>query len=223
MAVSLGVSQHKSLQSENSTLNDNTPTMSSHSSLRDVEKNAGNVQPARTSPGRGDVEKTGEELSTDSSVDRSRDVEATPATPSPTDPSSFPDGGKQAWTTVAGGFCALFVSFGWINCIGIFQTYYQTHQLKAYSPSTVAWVTSLETFFMFGGGIWVGRLYDNYGHRYILIVGTFLHVFGLMMASLSNEYWQFILSQSVCSSIGASMLFYPSVNCVSSNKSLMAH
>lgn len=28
------------------------------------------------------------------------------------DPSSFPDGGRQAWMTVVGGFCALFVSFG---------------------------------------------------------------------------------------------------------------
>ncbi len=28
------------------------------------------------------------------------------------DPSSFPDGGREAWSTVAGAFCALFVSFG---------------------------------------------------------------------------------------------------------------
>jgi hypothetical protein len=27
-----------------------------------------------------------------------------------------PDGGLQAWLVVAGGFCSLFVSFGWINC-----------------------------------------------------------------------------------------------------------
>lgn len=28
------------------------------------------------------------------------------------DPSSYPDGGRKAWATVAGAFCALFVSFG---------------------------------------------------------------------------------------------------------------
>ena len=32
------------------------------------------------------------------------------------DPSSFPDGGLKAWLVVFGGFCSLFVSFGWINC-----------------------------------------------------------------------------------------------------------
>jgi nitrate/nitrite transporter NarK len=41
-------------------------------------------------------------------------------------------------------------------------------------------------------------------------IGSFLHVFGLMMASISTEYYQFLLSQAVCSPIGASMVFYPS-------------
>lgn len=79
---------------------------------------------------------------------------------------------------------------------------------------------------MFIGGSWVGRLYDNYGPRYLILVGwslrprcwsstdaaqigSFLHVFGLMMASISHQYYQFLLSQAVCSSIGASMVFYP--------------
>ncbi|KAL8705536.1 MAG: hypothetical protein Q9201_001353 [Fulgogasparrea decipioides] len=118
------------------------------------------------------------------------------------DPSSFPDGGVQAWLAVSGAFC----------CIGIFQAYYQQNQLRDYSPSTVAWIPSLTTFFMFAGGpIW-GKLYDNHGPRYILLGGTFFHVFGLMMASLSHEYYQFILSQGVCSPIGASMIFYPAMS-----------
>ena len=28
----------------------------------------------------------------------------------------FPDGGWEAWVVVAGGFFAVFASFGWINC-----------------------------------------------------------------------------------------------------------
>ena len=42
------------------------------------------------------------------------------------DPSQFPDGGAKAWLTVAGAAACLFVSFGWINAIGVFQAYYQT-------------------------------------------------------------------------------------------------
>jgi hypothetical protein len=29
---------------------------------------------------------------------------------------TFPDGGWEAWLSVAGGFSTVFVSFGWINC-----------------------------------------------------------------------------------------------------------
>ena len=34
---------------------------------------------------------------------------------------------------------------------------------------------------MFFGGPIIGKLYDNYGPRYILLAGSFLHVFGLMV------------------------------------------
>lgn len=33
--------------------------------------------------------------------------------------------------------------------IGVFQTYYESHQLSNMSTSTVTWITSLETFVMF--------------------------------------------------------------------------
>ncbi|KAF8250049.1 MFS general substrate transporter [Wilcoxina mikolae CBS 423.85] len=130
-------------------------------------------------------------------------------------PRAFPDGGLKAWLCVFGAFCCLFCSFGWINAVGIFQSYYQSNQLKAYSPSSIAWISGLETFFMFFGGAIVGKMFDAYGPRYILLLGTFLHVFGLMMASISHEYWHFVLSQGICSAVGASMIFYPAVGSVS--------
>ncbi|KAF2703806.1 putative MFS monocarboxylate transporter [Pleomassaria siparia CBS 279.74] len=132
----------------------------------------------------------------------------------PWDPSAFPDGGAEAWLVVLGCFCALFVSFGWIGAIGVFQEYYQLHQLKDYTPSQVSWIPAVEATVMFLGGSWVGRIQDLYGPRYLIYGGTFLHPFGLMMASLSTKYWHFILSQGIVSSIGASMVFYPSFACL---------
>lgn len=35
--------------------------------------------------------------------------------------------------------------------IGVFQDYYQLHQLQDLSPSTVSWITSLESFVMLAG------------------------------------------------------------------------
>jgi hypothetical protein len=44
------------------------------------------------------------------------DEEANVAPSKPWNPNDFPDGGAKAWLVVAGAFCCLAVSFGWINC-----------------------------------------------------------------------------------------------------------
>jgi hypothetical protein len=58
---------------------------------------------------------------------------------------AYPEGGPTAWLAVAGATACLFVSFGWVNVIGIFQEYYQIHQLHDYSPSDIAWIPSLQS------------------------------------------------------------------------------
>jgi len=90
----------------------------------------------------------------------------------PWHPDAFPDGGAEAWLTVLGSFCAMFVSFGWIGAIGAFQEHYQLNQLKDYSPSQVSWIPSVQACFMFLGGSWVGRFQDYYGPTWLLPVGT---------------------------------------------------
>lgn len=129
--------------------------------------------------------------------------------------STYPEGGQKAWLTVAGAAACLFVSFGWVNCAGIFQDYYQANQLSSYSPSEIAWIPALQIFFMIFAGVLVGKVFDDYGPAVLLATGTFLHVLGLMMASISDRYYQIMLSQAVCSGIGASMVFFPAFNCVS--------
>lgn len=68
---------------------------------------------------------------------------------------------------------------------------------------------------MFAGGPVYGKVFDNYGPRYMLLVGSILHVFGLMMTSLATEYYQFFLAQGVVSALGASAVFYAAMSCVS--------
>ncbi|KAL2810740.1 major facilitator superfamily domain-containing protein [Aspergillus granulosus] len=108
-----------------------------------------------------------------------------------------PEGGRKAWLSLLGASLALFVSFGWVNCIALFQAEYETHQLRDYSQSEVSWITSMEFAFMLLFSPVAGRLFDNYGPRLPVAIGTFMH------------YYQFALSQSVCSGIGASFIFTP--------------
>jgi len=183
-------------------------------SLDDVEKHTGaNILPyVEYQPDSKDLEK----------ANSTTDVTA----PGPMDPSSFPDGGLKAWLVVFGGACRLSVSFGWINCkspihlfhncnlltmttgIGVFQAYNQTALLSSYSPSTIAWISSIEAFMMFALGPIFGFVYDSHGPRLLLLFGSFCHVFGLLMASISASYYQILLSQGICSAMGASAIFY---------------
>ncbi|KAK7736717.1 hypothetical protein SLS53_006927 [Cytospora paraplurivora] len=122
-------------------------------------------------------------------------------------PSDFPDGGRQAWLVVFGSWCGLFCTFGFINCIGIFQEYYESGPLSEYSTSTISWITSMEVWGMIFFGLVFGRLFDLYGPRWLLILGTIFYVFGLMMTSLSYQYYQIFLAQGVCAAIASSAVF----------------
>lgn len=42
---------------------------------------------------------------------------AEPPPPAGPDPNAYPDGGFEAWFCIAGGFGAVFSSFGWVNCM----------------------------------------------------------------------------------------------------------
>ncbi|KAF3763283.1 MFS general substrate transporter [Cryphonectria parasitica EP155] len=122
-------------------------------------------------------------------------------------PSDFPDGGMQAWSVVLGGFCGLFCTFGFVSCIGVFQEHYETGPLASYSSSSVSWITSTEVWAMIFFGIVFGRVFDVYGPRWMLVVGSLVYIFGLMMTSLATQYYQFFLAQSICAAVASSAVF----------------
>lgn len=59
----------------------------------------------------------------------------------------------------------------------------------------------------------MGKMTDDLGPGIPVLIGTFLHVFGLMMTSLSKEYYQIFLAQSICSAMGCSFLFNARKSC----------
>lgn len=62
----------------------------------------------------------------------------------PDQPPEAPEGGTKAYMAVAGAALSMFVSFGWVNCVALFQAEYETNQLKDYTSSEVSWITSME-------------------------------------------------------------------------------
>ncbi|KAI8631518.1 monocarboxylate permease-like protein [Xylariaceae sp. FL1651] len=127
-------------------------------------------------------------------------------------PADFPDGGLEAWLVVLGGSLVLFCSFGIVNCVGVFVEYYVNGPLSDYSSSTITWITSLQTFLLTGSNAIFGRLFDSYGPRWILPIGTIFYSFGLMAISLSSKYYQFILAQGIVCGIGGAAVFNCATN-----------
>ncbi|KAH7169375.1 major facilitator superfamily domain-containing protein [Fusarium sp. MPI-SDFR-AT-0072] len=149
-------------------------------------------------------------------------VEALPESPATSlaSETEYPEGGREAWLVVVGGWFGLFCTFGLVTCVGVFLEYYQTGPLAHYSPSTISWITSLQVFFQVGGsavrGPQWGRVYDSYGPRYLLLIGAPVYVFGIMMLSLSTQYYQILLSQALLSSMGSGAVFTASLTSTTS-------
>ncbi|KAI1410325.1 putative MFS monocarboxylate transporter [Hypoxylon sp. FL1857] len=122
-----------------------------------------------------------------------------------------PDGGLVAWLQVVGGFALLFNTWGMINTFGVFQTYYETELLQHMSPSAISWIGSIQSFLLLAVGVFSGPLYDAGYLRLLLCSGLVLATLGMMMTSISKEYWQVMLAQAVCIGIGTGCLYIPSV------------
>jgi MFS family permease len=126
----------------------------------------------------------------------------------------FPEGGLNAWLVVLGSWCAMVQIFGLINTSGIFESYFKTHQLQDYSHSQIGWIFSLYLFVVFFIGVQVGPVFDRYGPRLLVAVGSLLVVTSLMLLSLSTKYYQIILTYSVMGGLGGALLNTPAYGAI---------
>ncbi|KAI4703179.1 hypothetical protein J4E81_002056 [Alternaria sp. BMP 2799] len=122
-----------------------------------------------------------------------------------------PDGGLHAWLKVFGGFMIYINIWGFTLTYGAFQTYYRTTLLTSSTPSAISWIGTVQAWLLIVIGTLSGPLFDLGYFRSMLLVGNFLVVLGIMMLSLSTQYWQVFLSQGVCMGLGAGLLYIPSL------------
>ena len=76
-----------------------------------------------------------------------------PGAPPGMNPADFPEGGLEAWLVVFGGWCALFCTFGLVNCIGVFEEYFVHGPLSSYGASTTSWILGIQVWVMTFSGV----------------------------------------------------------------------
>lgn len=100
---------------------------------------------------------------------------------------------------------------GLTNSFGVFETYYSHIFLPTSSPSAISWIGSIQLFLTMLVGVFAGWFLDAGHLRILLLMGTFLEVFGMFMTSLSTTYWQILLAQGICVGLGSGLLGLTSV------------
>ena len=110
-------------------------------------------------------------------------------------PDVFPGdhGALSAWLVLLGAFVSLFPAFGFMVSIGTLQDYWHLHQLKEYTPRDIGWIPSVFVYLALGLGICVGPLFDRFGPRWILWIGSSSYIAMVFLLAECKEYWHFLL------------------------------
>ncbi|KAI0538552.1 putative MFS monocarboxylate transporter [Xylaria digitata] len=121
----------------------------------------------------------------------------------------------QSWIAVAGAFLALYCTVGFFNAFGVYQEYYGTGLLKAYTDSDISWIGSVAIFLLYIGSPIAGILVDKIGPTKLLIIGSIGQLVAIFLSSLCSQYYQLFLSQAVLFGASTSFILTPCVAVVS--------
>ncbi|KAI0817304.1 MFS general substrate transporter [Xylaria sp. FL0064] len=127
--------------------------------------------------------------------------------PSPDSP--HPPEDWVAWLQVAGAFVLNLNTWGLLNTFGVFQTFYQLHLLRSQTPSNIAWIGSIQAFLLFLVSLGAGPAFDSGHLRLLLWVGSFVITLGMFLVSITSQYWQLFLTQSLLMGIGFGCIYLP--------------
>ncbi|KAF7904935.1 uncharacterized protein EAF01_005457 [Botrytis porri] len=138
---------------------------------------------------------------------------------------TYPEGGRDAWSVVLGALCGLTASLGIYNTAGVFEFVISEFILLEESSSTLGCIYSIYAFVNWIRGVQIGPTFDDMGPRGLLVAGTICTLFGIFAfgfcignigfpVPLHALHILIILSFSILTGIGSSLLLTPSMGCV---------
>ncbi|KAH6672264.1 major facilitator superfamily protein [Halenospora varia] len=119
---------------------------------------------------------------------------------------TFPEGGTRAWLVIAGSFATITGSFGLLSSVGLFQSYWQAHQLSSYTSRDIGWISACNVFLNLFLGVQIGPLFDRYGPRWLVFSGSVVYVGSLLALAQCSKYWHFMLAWGICAGVSSAFL-----------------
>ncbi|TFY71554.1 hypothetical protein EVG20_g1440 [Dentipellis fragilis] len=127
----------------------------------------------------------------------------------------FPDGGLRAWLIIVGTMAANISTFGYVNTWGTFQAYYENTLLAGTSPSTIAWIGSIQYAALYLPCIIIGRLFDIGYFKSIFATASIVLIVATFLTAECTTYWQFLLCQGIAVGLASGTIFAPTLGVIS--------
>ncbi|KAF9258995.1 MFS general substrate transporter [Marasmius fiardii PR-910] len=127
---------------------------------------------------------------------------------------TFPDGGIRAWLVVLGTALSSTASFGYVNSWGVFQSYYERTLLSDLSPSTIAWIGSVQYALVFLPALPIGRLFDLGYFKIPFLISSCAIVAGAFLTGECTKYWQFMLCQGILQGVACGCVYGPTMGVI---------
>ncbi|EXJ81411.1 hypothetical protein A1O3_07703 [Capronia epimyces CBS 606.96] len=150
-----------------------------------------------------------ESVSVDPATKIALDVPVADAAIVPPPPSVAPDGGVRAWLQVLGCWLVFFNVWGFPFSFGLFQSYYELNILTGMSSSNISWIGTMTSYLLIVTGVLSGPWFDLGYYKVMLLGGAAMSCLGIMMLSLSSQYYQIFLTQGICTGLGCGVLYIP--------------
>lgn len=99
----------------------------------------------------------------------------------------YPEGGRAAYLSLFGCFCAWMCAYGLMNTVGTFQAYLGTHQLAAYSEADIGWIFGLYLFMAYCCGVQTGPIFDATGPRWLTLAGSVCMVLAMFLLEFCSS------------------------------------
>ena len=116
-----------------------------------------------------------------------------PLNPAVPESELYPEGGRAAYLSLFGCFCAWMCAFGLMNTIGTFQAYLGTHQLAGYSEADIGWIFGLYLFMAYCCGVQTGPIFDSIGPRWLTVVGSVCLVSAMFLLEACSRGYILVL------------------------------
>ncbi|TID25729.1 mfs general substrate transporter [Venturia nashicola] len=105
----------------------------------------------------------------------------------------------KGWCLILGSALVYFTCFGFMNSFGYFEEFYHREYLSQYTPSTIAFIGTLQITLMYLLGGLAGGLFDAFGLKYPYMMSALGCSGSLLALSFTKpqRIWQQFLSQGL--------------------------